>query len=53
MRLLVVPNADVLVTSGKLVEDLPCLWDESDRTEKQRILLTMVDAVYVDTIDDK
>ena len=53
LRPLIVPYADVLVTAGKLVEDLSSLWDKSDRTERRRILLTMLDAVYVDTIDEK
>ena len=34
---LIVPYADVLVTAGKLVEDLLSLWDKSDRTERRHI----------------
>ena len=37
LRPLIVPYADVLVTAGKLVEDLLSLWDKSDRTERRHI----------------
>ena len=37
LRPLIVPYTDVLVTAGKLVEDLLSLWDKSDRTERRHI----------------
>ena len=45
MRSLVVPDADAAVTAGKLVEDLPRLWEKADLGERRRTLLTMLDAV--------
>ena len=47
------PDADAAVTAGKLVEDLPGLWDNADLTERRRILMTMLDAVYVDTVEER
>ena len=29
------------------------LWEKADLAERHRILLTMLDAVYVDTVDEK
>ena len=50
---LVVPDADAAVNAGKLLEDLPLLWDKADLGERRRILMTMLDAVYVDTVEEK
>ena len=35
------------------MERLPMLWGEADITERRKLLLTMLDAVYVDTVDEK
>ena len=48
-----VPDADAAVTAGKLLEDLPALWEQADLGERRRILLTMLDAVYVDTVEER
>ena len=53
LRSLVVPDADAAVTAGKLLEDLPVLWEKADLGERRRILLTMLDAVYVDTVEER
>ena len=53
LRSLVVPDADAAVTAGKLLEDLPALWEKADLGERRRILLTMLDAVYVDTVEER
>ena len=53
LQSLVVPEADVAAEAGRLVEHLPALWDKADLAERHRILLTMLDAVYVDTVDEK
>ena len=53
LRSLVVPDADAAVTAGKLLEDLPRLWEKADLGERRSILLTMLDAVYVDTVEEK
>ena len=46
---LVVPGVDAAKEAGGLLEDLPELWEEADLGERRRLLLTMLDAVYVDT----
>ena len=53
LRSLVVPGADAAVTAGKLLEDLPALWETADLGERRRILMTMLDAVYVDTVEEQ
>ena len=53
LRSLVVPDAEAAVTAGKLVEDLPRLWKKADLTERRRILMTMLESVYVDTVEEK
>ena len=45
---LVVPQADAAEEAGKLILDLPMLWDKANQEEKRMLLLTMLDAVYVD-----
>ena len=50
---LVVPDADAALTAGRLLEDLPGLWKKADLTERRRILMTMLEAVYVDTVDER
>ena len=53
LRSLVVPDADAAVTAGRFLEDLPAPWEKADLGERRRILLTMLDAVYVDTVEEK
>ena len=53
LQSLVVPDADVAVEAGKLLEHLPGLWEKAGLSERRRILMTMLDAVYVDTVDEK
>ena len=53
LRSLVVPDADAAITAGKLLENLPALWRKADLAERRRILLTMLDAVYVDTVEER
>jgi site-specific DNA recombinase len=45
---LVVPKANATEEAGKLIIDLPRLWAKANAEEKRRLLLTMLDAVYVD-----
>ena len=52
-RSLVLPDADVALEAGKLLEDLPRLWKKADLAARRRILMTMLDAVYVDTVEEK
>ena len=50
---LVVPGVDAAMEAGKLLENLPDLWEEADLTEKHKLLMAMLDAVYVDTVEEK
>ena len=45
---LVVPEADAVAEAGRLVQRLPELWATADLSERRRLLLTVLDAVYVD-----
>ena len=50
---LVVPAANAAEEAGKLVLDLPNLWAGANLTERPKLLLAMLDAVYVDARDEK
>ena len=47
---LVVPGVDAAQEAGKLLENLPSLWAEANLNERRKLLLAMLEAVYVDTI---
>jgi hypothetical protein len=50
---LVAPAVDAATEAGKLLEELPVLWDQAGLGERRLLLTAMLDAVYVDTIDKK
>jgi hypothetical protein len=50
---LVVPQANAAEEAGKLILDIPRLWGNASMTERRNILLTMLDAVYVDARKSK
>lgn len=50
---LVVPQANAAEEAGKLISDLPRLWAEANLEERRKLLLTMLDAVYVDAKEEK
>ncbi len=50
---LVVPEIDESNEAGKLLENLPELWQEADLRERRKLLLVMLDAVYVETVEEK
>ena len=50
---LVVPGIDAATKAGKLLENLPAMWEDADGAERRKLLLTMLDAVYVDTVEEK
>jgi DNA invertase Pin-like site-specific DNA recombinase len=50
---LVEPGVDATKEAGKLLENLPDLWGEANLSERRNILLSMLDAVYVDTVEEK
>ena len=39
--------------AGNLLEDLPVLWEEANLSERRRLLMAMLEAVYVDTVEEK
>ena len=50
---LVVPGVDAAREAGQLLKDLPALWEEANLSERRRILMTMLEAVDVDTVEAK
>ena len=53
LQTLVVPGVDAAQEAVRLLENLPELWEEADLGEQHRILMTMLDAVYVETVEEK
>jgi len=45
---LVIPQANAAEEARKLVMNLPRLWANANQEERRKLLLTMLDAVYVD-----
>lgn len=50
---LTVPEADAAQKAGNLIEQLPELWEGASPTEQRQILMTMLDAVYVDAKEER
>ena len=50
---LIDPGVDVAREAGKLLENLPALWEEANLGEHRQILLTVPDAVYFDARKEK
>ena len=48
-----IPGVDAAKEAGMLLEDLPALWEAAKLTERRKLLLTMLEAVYVDTVEEK
>ena len=46
---LVLPEADAATEAGKLISQLRRLWSGANLEERRKLLLTMLDAVYVDS----
>ena len=45
---LVIPEADVALNAGELLESLGLIWEKATFEEKHRLLAGMLEAVYVD-----
>ena len=45
---LVIPQANAAQEAGKLIMDLPGLWAGAKEEERRKLLLSMLDAVYID-----
>ena len=50
---LVVPGVDAAREAGKLLQDLPTLWEEANLAERRTILTSTLDAVYLDAVEEK
>ena len=50
---LVVPEANAAEEAGKLINNLAKLWAGASLGERRKLLLTMLDAVYVDAKEEK
>ena len=50
---MVIPGVDAATEAGKLLENLPAMWEDADEAERRKLLLTILDAVYVDTVEEK
>jgi site-specific DNA recombinase len=50
---LVMPQANAAEEAGKLIMNLPKLWIEANPDERRKLLLSMLDAVYVDAKEEK
>ncbi len=50
---LVIPQANAAEEAGKLIMNLPKLWNEANLEERRKLMLTMLDAVYVDAKQTK
>lgn len=46
---LVVPEVSAAEEAGRLLADLPALWRDANLEERRKLLLGMLDAVYVET----
>jgi site-specific DNA recombinase len=44
---------DAATEAGRLLEDLPRLWEEANLSERHGILMTMLEAVYVECQEEK
>jgi hypothetical protein len=44
-----VPQVNAVEEAGKLILDLPRLWAKANQEERRKLLLTMLDAIHVDT----
>ena len=50
---LVFPEADAAEEAGNLIQQLPELWAGGSLGERRQLLLTMLDAIYVDSKEDR
>ncbi len=48
-----IPDVDAAKEAGKLLEQLPALWEEADLSERRQLLTAMLEAVYVDTVEER
>ena len=44
---------DAATEAGKLLEDLPQIWHWAYMTERRKLLLTVLEAVYIETKEER
>jgi len=49
---LVIPEVDAAKAAGQLLENLPALWKKATAEERRRLLLPMLESVYVDAKEE-
>ena len=47
------PEVNAAKEAGELIHNLPKLWKEANSTERKNIIVTILDAVYVDAKKSK
>jgi len=50
LETLVIPEADATLNAGKFLDNLGTVWQEASLEERHRILVNMLEAVYVDLV---
>ena len=50
---LIVPGMDAVAEADRLFEELPELWKNANLGERRRILMTMLDSVYVECREER
>ena len=53
LETLTLPKAEAAREAGELIMGLPRLWEKASLEERRKLLMTMLDAVYVDTKEFK
>jgi hypothetical protein len=50
---LVIPDLDAAHEAGRLLEELPALWEEAALAERRKLLTAMLDEVHVDPVEER
>ena len=50
---LLIPEVDAAKEAGRLLADMPTLWEGATLQERHQLLTTILDAVYIDMKDQK
>jgi hypothetical protein len=50
---LVIPDVDAAHEAGRLLEELPMLWDDAGLAERRLLLTAMLDEVHVDPVEER
>ena len=50
---LIIPDVNATREAGRLLEELPTLWGEAYLGERRKLLTAMLEAVYIDTVEER